>query len=179
MAEIALDEPGTTKKKGLLFPLLIGVILAAGMGAGGYWATTAGPLAGMLSGGASGDSHAGGHSDGDSEYGGETAEPRPDLIDVAFVEMDPLVVSLGTGQHGRHLLFSAALEVAPDDEEPVRHLLPRVMDVMNSYLRVIDIEEIHDPRTLVRLRAQLLRRIQIVTGDALVRDLLITEFVVN
>ena len=70
-------------------------------------------------------------------------------------------------------------KVAPDDAEEVTHLLPRVLDVLNSYLRVIDMEELNDPRTLVRLRAQLLRRIQIVTGDVLVRDLLVTEFVVN
>ena len=57
--------------------------------------------------------------------------------------------------------------------------MPRVMDVINSYLRVLDRQELTDPRTLARLRAQLLRRIQIVTGDVLVRDLLVTEFVVN
>jgi len=61
----------------------------------------------------------------------------------------------------------------------VTNLLPRVLDVLNSYLRVIDMQELNDPRALVRLRAQLLRRVQIVTGDVLVRDLLVTEFVVN
>jgi flagellar FliL protein len=32
---------------------------------------------------------------------------------------------------------------------------------------------------MARLRAQMLRRIQVVTGEGRVRDLLITEFVLN
>jgi flagellar FliL protein len=31
----------------------------------------------------------------------------------------------------------------------------------------------------VRLRGQMLRRVQLVVGDGMVRDLLITEFVLN
>jgi flagellar FliL protein len=58
-------------------------------------------------------------------------------------------------------------------------LLPRILDVLNSYLRAIDVAEIEDSAALVRIRAQLLRRIQIVTGEGRVRDLLVTEFVLN
>jgi flagellar FliL protein len=57
--------------------------------------------------------------------------------------------------------------------------LPRIVDVMNSYLRAIDPAEFDDSAALVRMRVQLLRRIQIVTGDGRVRDLLVTEFVLN
>ena len=39
--------------------------------------------------------------------------------------------------------------------------------------------DIEDPAALARLRAQMLRRIQVVTGEGQVRDLLITEFVLN
>lgn len=51
--------------------------------------------------------------------------------------------------------------------------------MLNGYLRAIAVSEIEDPAGLVRLRAQLLRRIQIVTGEGRVRDLLVTEFVLN
>jgi flagellar FliL protein len=50
---------------------------------------------------------------------------------------------------------------------------------MNGYLRAIDPAELDEPATLLRIRAQLLRRIQLVTGDGRVRDLLVTEFVLN
>jgi flagellar FliL protein len=58
-------------------------------------------------------------------------------------------------------------------------LLPRIMDVLNSYLRAVDVAQIEDPSALIRIRAHMLRRIQIVTGEGRVRDLLITEFVMN
>ena len=48
-----------------------------------------------------------------------------------------------------------------------------------SYLRAIDTASIEDPHAMARLRAQMLRRIQIVVGEGRVRDLLITEFVLN
>ena len=38
---------------------------------------------------------------------------------------------------------------------------------------------IRHPEAEARLRAQMLRRIQVVTGEAQVRDLLVTEFVLN
>jgi flagellar FliL protein len=54
-----------------------------------------------------------------------------------------------------------------------------VLDVLNTYLRAVQARDIEDPAALARLRAQMLRRIQVVTGDGQVRDLLITEFVLN
>lgn len=183
MATDPAETDDAPKKKGLLLPLLIGLVLAGAGGAGGYWAVTSGPLASDGStdsahAGAEDDGHGSGH--GDTEDDDEPAErPRPELDEVAFVALDSVVVNIGSDTNQRHLLFEAELEVAPDDADEVTHLMPRVMDVMNSYLRVLDMQELSDPRTLVRLRAQLLRRIQIVTGDVLVRDLLVTQFVVN
>ncbi|MBC7156526.1 MAG: flagellar basal body protein FliL, partial [Rhodobacteraceae bacterium] len=41
------------------------------------------------------------------------------------------------------------------------------------------VEELLAPAALVRLRAQMLRRVQVVAGAGRVRDLLVNEFVVN
>jgi len=169
---MAADETEThdaPKKKGILLPMLVGVVLAAAAGVGGFWAVTSG-LFGPAGGG---DSAQGEDDDAPPE------RARPELDDVAFVPLDPVVVNLGSESAGRHLLFTAQLEVSPGDASEVTHLMPRVMDVINSYLRVLDMQELTNPRTLTRMRAQLLRRIQVVTGDVLVRDLLVTEFVVN
>jgi flagellar FliL protein len=59
----------------------------------------------------------------------------------------------------------------------VERLSPRVLDILNSYLRAIDIAILEDPGALITVRAQMLRRIQIVIGEDFVTDLLITEFV--
>jgi flagellar FliL protein len=57
--------------------------------------------------------------------------------------------------------------------------MPRILDVLNSYLRAISFAMSKTPSAMARLRAQMLRRVQIVTGEGRVRDLLVTEFVLN
>ena len=53
------------------------------------------------------------------------------------------------------------------------------MDVMNTYLNAVDASAFEDPIAMIKMRSQLLRRIQIVTGDERVKDLLIMEFVLQ
>ena len=101
------------------------------------------------------------------------------LGDVAFVAMDPIMISLPPGASARHLRFAGQLEVAPEHAAEVAGLMPRVLDVLNTYLRAVEVRDLEEPAALARLRAQMLRRIQVVTGEGRVRDLLIAEFVLN
>ncbi len=159
-AEAALDagpKPKTSK-----LPLLIGVLLVLLGGAGGFYATWSGLLFGPAA-----ESH-------------DAAEPAAGpLPDIAFVAITPVVVTLGAEAGSRHLKFTAQLEVAKPYAAEVTLLMPRILDVLNSYLRAISMAEIEDPSAMARLRAQMLRRVQIVTGEGRVRDLLITEFVLD
>ena len=66
-----------------------------------------------------------------------------------------------------------------EELDEVETVLPRVTDVLNSYLRALELDDLRDPLALTRLRAQMLRRIQVVVGKERVRDLLIMEFVLN
>ena len=45
--------------------------------------------------------------------------------------------------------------------------------------RAVDLPEVEEPAALTRLRAQMLRGIQLVAGPDRVRDLLIMEFLFN
>ena len=159
-AEAALDagpKPKTSK-----LSLLIGVLLALLGGAGGFYATWSGLLFGPAA---------------ESQ---DAAEPAAGpLPDIAFVAITPVVVTLGAEADSRHLKFTAQLEVAKPYAAEVTLLMPRILDVLNSYLRAISVAEIEDPSSMARLRAQMLRRVQIVTGEGRVRDLLITEFVLD
>jgi flagellar FliL protein len=156
-AEATLDtEPRKRSKK----PLLIGALLALILGGGGFYAA----WSGLLFGG-------GGHGD-------EGAAP-PALQGIAFVPLETMVVSLGADSGSEHLRFTAQVEVVDAAQADVTLLKPRILDVLNSYLRAIDTASIEDPQAMARLRAQMLRRVQIVTGEGRVRDLLITEFVLN
>ena len=146
------------------------MILAAAGGGGGFWVMTEGPLSPQSADSSEVD---------DAETPGDDSYEDRAPAEVAYVELETLVVSLGASESSRNLIFTAALEVAPNDLEYVTQLTPRVLDVLNSYLRVISISELSEPTSLARLRSQMLRRIQVVTGDGRVRDLLVTQFLVN
>ncbi len=166
MTDAALtDEMPTATKKGKK-TLLFGVIAALLLGSGGFYATYSGLVFAPKT-----DSAAAPAGTGDT--GAPAGEP------VVFVALDPLIISLGKYANARHLKFSGSLEVAPAAADEVRNLMPRILDVLNTYLRAISESELQDPASMNRLRAQMLRRVQIVSGSDKVRDLLITEFVLN
>ncbi len=155
----AVDE-GIVKKRSKL-PLLVGLVLALVLGGGGFYATWSGMILGE-------DTHA-----------AEAEETVGPLTGIAFVPLETMVVSLGPDAGSRHLRFTAQVEVVDTAAADVTLLKPRILDVLNSYLRAIDTAAIEDPSAMAKLRSQMLRRIQIVTGENRVRDLQITEFVLN
>lgn len=150
-------DTGPIPPKRSRLPLMLGLAGALLLGGGGFYAVWSGLIA----------PHA----------QDETAVA--DLPDIAFVPVDPVIISLPPGSPADHLRFTAQLEVAGPHESEVAAVMPRILDVLNGYLRAVDVGELQDPAALVRIRAQLLRRLQIVTGEGRVRDLLVTEFVLN
>jgi flagellar protein FliL len=164
--QIESQEQGKPKSGGRKL-LLISAAAALLLAGGGFY----GAYSGLLDpAGLSGKKEAG--------HGKET-EAETALRSIAFVPLDPIMVSLPKTASARHLRFTGTLEVTPGKAEAVGLLMPRIQDVINTYLRAVDVADIEDPAASARLRAQMLRRIQVVTGDGAVRDLLVTEFVLN
>ena len=158
-------EPATAEtpqKNRSKLPLLMGLILALALGGGGFFAVQSGVIL----------------SAAEDHAEAETAEVEA-LPDIAFVPVDPLVISLNGAGGSRHLRFAVQLEVNKAHEREVQLMLPRVTDVLNGYLRAVELAELEKPTALVKLRAHLIRRIQLVAGEGRVRDVLVTEFVIN
>ncbi len=99
--------------------------------------------------------------------------------EVAFLEIPSILVSLDPASSNKHLSFKSQLEVPLRFQTDVAHILPRVIDVINSYLRALETKDFESPEILMRLRSQLLRRIQVIAGKERVNNLLIMEFVLN
>jgi flagellar FliL protein len=163
MADAKKGENGG-KKKGILMPLLIGLVAAIVSGGAGFMMVNMDmlPL---------------------PEKEPEAAHAAPaepiDLPHTAFLPLTPLIVTLGSGDDLRQLQLTAQLEVAPEAVDAVSLLTPRVVDVLNTYLRAVDSEVVENPAAMLRMRAQMLRRIQVVTGQGMVRDLLVAEFILR
>ena len=166
MTETASDMSNEPAKSGKM-PIIIGTILAVAGASGGFFAVQKGivPLIPSL------ENHSAEHEENTMEMH-NTAE-------IAFVEIEPIMISLNEIGQVQHLRFRAQLEVSKADKSDVALLLPRVVDVLNGYLRALEIDDLREPMALTRLRGQMLRRIQIVVGKDRVRDLLIMEFVLN
>ncbi|MCF7698832.1 flagellar basal body-associated FliL family protein [Loktanella sp. M215] len=166
MTAVADEEVLPKKSK---MPLFLGLVLALAGGGAGFFAITSGMIGG------SGD-----HGDAaESEHAGAASDHAADAtaVPVAFVPLEPMVISLQGPQ--KYLRFTAQVEVAPAAQAEVTAVVPRIVDVLNGYLRAVDAVELADPAALMRLRAQMLRRVQVVAGADNVRDLLIMEFVLN
>lgn len=186
-----MAEEETAKKPGK-GGLIIGAVLMLALGGGGFGAV----WSGLILGGAA-EEHAETGADGEDKdhgadkghgdaagYGGdahavEGAHAATAVDDVAFLPIEPFVVTLGPDSQARRLRFRAELEVPQSARGDVAYLMPRVVDVMNGYLRAVDPADFEDRGALIRLRAQLLRRVELVVGADRVRDVLVMEFVLS
>ena len=166
MSDATVPTEKAPGKKSFL-PLIAGVVLAVVGGAGSYYAISSGLLHGATEGPGKAHDAAGTHA---------ASTPLPD---VSYVSLPQLIVSLGPDSLSEHLIFRADLEVPRDRMHEVESILPRVVDVLNSYLRALEPRDLQGSSSLVKLRAQMLRRIQLVTGEDRVSDLLVMEFVLK
>lgn len=162
MSEEEINEEDPPKKSKM--PLILGVVLALVGGGGGFYATWSGMILG-------------GGDQKDAEVHEEEVEDP--FGDIAFVAVEPMIISVDAVPQSRLLRFRAQLEVPKSYEEDVTLVLPRVVDVLNSYLRALEVADLEDQAALTRLRAQMLRRVKVVTGQDRVNDLLIMEFVLT
>ncbi|MEO0681542.1 MAG: flagellar basal body-associated FliL family protein [Pseudomonadota bacterium] len=163
-ARIDVDGGEGGAKRGGMLPLLAGLGALLLLGGGGFYATYSGLLALPFGGG--------------STPPEEVAYAAP-MEMPSFVPIEQLTVSLGPEANAKFLRLSAALEVEPGSESDVRTLMPRILDVMNTYLQALDETDVERGAAMSRMRSHLLRRIRIVTGEGRVRDLLVTEFILQ
>ncbi|MEO1611086.1 MAG: flagellar basal body-associated FliL family protein, partial [Pseudomonadota bacterium] len=150
-----VEEEAAEKPKGglkRLAPLILAPLL---LGGGGFYAA----YSGMIGGGSSPEA-----------VEEEEAKPAAPVNEVAFMQLDEMVVPLAPTARSRILVFGASLEVEPEALPEIEKLRPRLMDVLNTYLRVVDHEALEDPSAMPLLRARLLRRLSVVAAPVEPRD---------
>lgn len=184
VAQAAGTEAGKTNGK---LGLIVGLVLALAGGGGGYFAVRAGllPFGGAEKGVENGHDSAASPAESSHDPGGgshaaaDSPDQNPALNGFEFVELEPVTISLRDSTVASLLRFRMQLEVAAGHQQEVRHLAPRIIDLLNGYLRALEPSDFEDPMILPRLRSQILRRAQMVAGPGRVHDVLIMEFVLN
>lgn len=164
MTDAAITEGDEAQKKSKM-PLIVGLVLALTGGAGGFFASSQGLILSS-------------ESSVEKEHVDQPVE-KVDKHSFAFVAMDPLTISLPSSSRYSHLRFRGELEVPDEHKKAVENVRPRIVDVLNGYLRALEVSDLEAAASLTRLRSQMLRRVQVVAGPGMVNDLLIMEFVLN
>lgn len=99
--------------------------------------------------------------------------------DFNFVPIEVITISLPPQSGARLLRVAGQIEVADTSHPEMMRMQPRFIDLINTYLHAVDIDDLRQPAALIRLRAQILRRLQMIAGEGHVRDFLITEFILD
>lgn len=165
----AAEAPPKKSKRGLLLMLLaVPVLLGGGGGAAYFFVPAVGDaVRGMLGGSKTASHEAPAHP--------VVVAPRP-----VFVDLPEMSITLPNGGQPRQLRIRISLELMRTEPGgvPPDVLTPRVYDALLTYLRTLNDGEVETSLAVDRVRGDLYRRLTLLLGGEVVRDVLITSFVV-
>jgi flagellar protein FliL len=100
---------------------------------------------------------------------------------VVFFDMPDLVVNIQSADGApAYLKLAVSLELDGADEKPgLQALMPRIVDQFQSYLRELRIDDLRGSAGVMRLKEELLRRINVAAAPFSVRDVLLKEMIVQ
>jgi len=150
-------------KKMLMIAVPALLLVVGGGGAGAYFFLFAGHEAGK-----------------DGEHAEAQAEPiTPPKV--AFSDMADILVNIQSNDGTpAYLKLSVSLEL--DDEEhkeALQPLMPRITDQFQAYLRELRLDDLKGSAGVLRLKEELLRRVNVAAAPYHVRDVLLKEMIVQ
>ncbi len=100
---------------------------------------------------------------------------------VAFQEVPDILVNIQSADGApAYLKLSVALEMDNDQEKAgITALQPRLVDQFQSYLRELRIDDLKGSAGVLRLKEELLRRVNAAAAPYKVRDVLLKEMIVQ
>lgn len=107
--------------------------------------------------------------------------PKPGLInpDQYFVQMDEIIVTVGSEPASRFLKMNATIVTNTENAEITKTAQPLLADAFINYLRSVELSDFEDPAFYPRIREQLSRRAELVLGAKATQGVLITEFLLR
>jgi len=101
--------------------------------------------------------------------------------DVAFSDLDKLTVNIQSADSTpAYLQLSVSLELENQEQKKAMEaLMPRVKDQFQAYLRELRLEDLKGSAGVMRLKEELLRRVNVAAAPYHVRDVLLKEMLVQ
>ena len=107
----------------------------------------------------------------------ETSQQLDLITDAGYLTLTPLTISLQN--NNRILKIGITLETLAGEEDYIDPSDPKIRDAFMGYLRALRVEQIEDAAFMAQMRAQLLRRAQLILGAENIHSILITDFLVQ
>jgi flagellar protein FliL len=111
----------------------------------------------------------------------EHTEEAARQVPPTYVDVPEMIANLNSTNHKpSYVKLSARIEVPkPEDAEKVKAALPRLQDMMQTYLREMRPEELRGSAGTYRLREELLVRANAAVAPAKISDVLFTQMLVQ
>lgn len=110
------------------------------------------------------------------------AEPAPATPpQVAFYDVPDIIVNIQSADGSpAYLKLGTSLELNNADEKAgMTALMPRIVDQFQGYLRELRVDDLKGSAGVLRLKEELLRRINVAAAPYHVRDVLLKEMIVQ
>jgi len=100
---------------------------------------------------------------------------------VAFYDVPDIIVNIQTADSTpAYLKLSVSLELdSPQERLAIAVLQPRIVDQFQGYLRELRVDDLKGSAGMVRLKEELLRRINVAAAPYRVRDVLLKQMIVQ
>lgn len=177
MALLGLLNPLAFLKLPLMQKLIVagGLVVVLAGGGGAYY---------FLGGSAPAEEHAegapaeGGHG---GEHGAAAAPSELPPEHAAFFDVPDIVVNIQTADSTPAFLkLAVALELdTPEARAAIEPVMPRVIDQFQTYLRELRVDDVRGSMGVMRLKEELLRRVNLAAAPTPVRDVLLKEMIVQ
>jgi flagellar FliL protein len=146
-------------KKMLMIGAPVLVLLLAGGGGGAYFLMKA--------------------PDEHSEHKAEEVPLTPPKV--AFSDLQDILVNIQSNDgNPAYLKLAVSLELDDDAQKTaIQPLMPRVTDQFQAYLRELRLDDLKGSAGVLRLKEELLRRVNVAAAPYKVRDVLLKEMIVQ
>ncbi len=119
---------------------------------------------------------------GGEAAGEQLAEDQKSGQSIVFYELPEMLVNLNTGGGKRktYLKVRISLELqSADDVQELDLIMPRIVDSFQVYLRELRVEDLQGSTGLMRLKEELLTRLNVTARPIKINDVLFREMLVQ